>query len=244
VTAAVGVTSAAASSGVRLFTDRTSPFPPMVCLDANAVFDIWEHELAMSGRPKKRKHSDLVTCLSRMRAARTQLFVTPHVVEEFFHVTTQSIMRPLYDKHSVRNEKALRKMDPAGHGKGRAEGLKALEEALGALGKHGVIMLLPVGEEPPSPASLGKEALDAFKAFLYACADLGGKDAIHLSVAGLLDCTAFISRDGDFHCVRDVVVYSDRLPSAAALPVAAPAPAHAPSTSPSIYGATPTKVTK
>jgi predicted nucleic acid-binding protein len=210
--------AAPGTANVRLYTDTTQP-PERVFLDANVVLDIYEHNLATSDRTsRRRKHPDLANLLDRLRTAKCAVLVTPHVLEEVFHILSQRLLRPLLAKAGCADEKELRGKEPAKQAAARHDAVTAFRQAAMAAARKGAVIVLPTGNVD------GKQVHDKFVALLETCPQIGGKDAIHVVTGALLECTHFITRDSDFFHVRTITVYAPRLPKSASAP-AAPAQA-------------------
>lgn len=205
------------SATVRLYTD-TSPPPPRVFLDANVVLDIYEHDQATAeGRSSRRqRHPELASFLDRLQAAKCSILVTPHVLEEVFHVVALRILRPLLDRSGCADEKALRSREPAEQATARQAAVKAFRAAVLATVRKGASIVLPGG------AVDGKEVYERFTSLLRACPQIGGKDAVHIITGALLGCTHFVTRDSDFSYVGTITVYALRHPRQATRAPSAP----------------------
>src|SRR5690606_13692886 len=87
-------------ANVVLYSDISAKCPTYFFLDANVVLDLFEHEQAMKmpkpeDKRRGKKHPNLFGWLSRMRASKTQLIVTPDDLEEVFHVLCSKLLRKL-----------------------------------------------------------------------------------------------------------------------------------------------------
>ena len=92
---------------VRLYSDTSAQPPQSVCLDANIVLDLYEHELAMIKAPRMRAQPDLVGCLMRLRGAACKLFVNLQVLEEVFHVLKRWLLDGMLGKYGCTDKKAF-----------------------------------------------------------------------------------------------------------------------------------------
>lgn len=208
----------AARATVVAYRDTAAPNPALVLIDACVVIDLVNHEQSMitprPGQPRRgRRHSDLVTWLSRQRAAKTRLIVTPAVLEEVFHVLSRDILEGLGKRLRCStcvgaNEKQLRQHHPAEFTKARRDCVVALRGAVMAARKHGAQVW--IGDGSAEQSAVGTKILDAFIALVDGCIHVGGKDALHIVTAALVECRAFASRDEGFQHVPGISVYCER----------------------------------
>lgn len=186
----------------------TAPFPEMVCIDANVVFDLVDHESASAGVSAARKHPNLVGCLSRMRAAKAELFVTPHILEEFLRRELTQAMGREAGSRGCKDEKELRSRYPEQHMDVRRNAAKLFRNAVASVRKHGIKVLLPSPSADKSSAQHGQEATELLIQLIQTRSAIGGKDIVHIVVAGHAGCRAFVSRDGGFAEVPALTVYT------------------------------------
>lgn len=197
------------------FTDVVSTAPATLMLDANAVIDLFEHEVANSGRADppitSRKHSELAGCLNRLVSKKTKLFVTPAVLEEVFHVISNKIVAQLKEKlrcsscsDPKKREKDFREHHPAEFAKARAATVRLFNRALAAAQKHGVRVWLPDGTAVPPD---GANVVKAFAALLDRFDALQGKDALHIATAAMAACNSIATRDAGFRQVDSLTVF-------------------------------------
>ncbi len=204
----------AGATVVKLDDTKTAP-ATIVFVDANGVIDIFEHELAVNppkggGTWNAQRHSKLVTFLSRSISKKAKIILTPAVLEEVFHVFWRKAYANVGSACSAcsaprAREKVVRQHHAAEFSKARAASLRYLEASIAAAKKHGVAVWLGDTKDPPKDA--GTKALAAFVALLDRHDEVGGKDALHIVSASLLDCTAFVSRDEGFQKVQGITVY-------------------------------------
>lgn len=198
--------------GVYAFSDAGTKAPRVLLLDANAIIDLGEHELASkvvksgsSAKSRYKKHSALVTCLSRLCAKKMKVFVTLAVLEEVFHVYSSRMLQPVIDQYQCKKEKDLRNQFPDAHKGARKQGIALLVNAVIAAKKHRAQVIL--SSDLDTETKLGELVYKAFVAMLSDCEYLGGKDALHVVMAAQFGCNAFATRDEDFLHLPDAILY-------------------------------------
>ena len=193
------------------FADKRPP--DRLLLDANIVFALQMHEMAMGPKPKGfpgpygKRNAALVGFLTRARAAGCELFVTPSVVVEVFHVCCRKALRPAMEQHRCDDPKELRWKHREAFVAAKETAAKAMRAALRAVEKHGVVLHAPVGEDS---RSLGRKLVAAFATLVERVPEVGAQDALHVVTATALGCKGFASNDGDFRFLKDgCVIYCE-----------------------------------
>jgi hypothetical protein len=194
-------------TNVRTYKDG-APFPPRLCLDANVILDLHEHHLASSGLlPRHRGHPDLAACLDRMQKAGCTILVTPLALEEVFHILAGRLLVDAYKKcHCCAKEKELLQNHPPEQAAVRRKAILGLREAVLAAARKGAKIALPTKDVD------GVQAHQTFTALLQNCMGIGGKDALHIVFGGLLESTAFLSRDAGFCSIPAITVFAKHMP--------------------------------
>jgi predicted nucleic acid-binding protein len=190
------------------FTQKSCP--SRLFLDTNVVIAIHHHEMAMAPPakvtlPYGRKNSVLIDFLRRARIAGSELVVTPVVVEELFHICYMKAIKNM--ERNCSGPKELRRDYPADFSTARTNAHKATLAALTSVSKHSVLLQMPIGASGDTPRKLGRKIVDAFMSLVAKAHQLDGKDAMHMVMAKLLGCEAFVSNDGDFRFVSGEIVY-------------------------------------
>lgn len=210
-----GTTAALSGAQLVRFADTATAPPSLLFLDANIVLDIFEHEAANRGNKtisgaSARKSPALISCLPRLVAKKSKLFVTPAVLEEVFHVLWLRVLSGAKAKWACsgcapRNtpDKEVRRHHPSDFATARAATIRIFTGAWADVRKHSVRIWLP-GDEP---GVIGQKVLDAFLATLTRHDGVGGKDALHIATARLFECETFVSRDEGFQEVSGITVY-------------------------------------
>lgn len=187
--------------------------PARLFLDSNIIINLQRHEMAVGPHAAKiadklkRRNPALIDFLRRAKIAGAELFITPAVVEEVYHYTWVKSSRPLLKQHSCSDDKELRRKHGADYMAAKRRAVLSTLEALTSARKHGIVLQMPIGEERDSPKTLARKLVDAFTKLLHDVPQLGGKDALHVVTAALLECVWFVSDDGDFRFVPDKIVY-------------------------------------
>ncbi len=188
------------------------PPPGRLFIDTNVVIALQLHEMAMgppplsTGKPYGRKSPGLVDFLRRARIAGAELLITPAVVEEVFHVACRKLLTPKQEHHGCSDSKELRRKHPDEFTAAVKNALKSTQAALKSIGKHSIMIEMPICDDA---RRVGRKIIDAFTGLVENVPQIGGKDALHIVTASLLNCTGYISNDGDFRFVAGRIVYCE-----------------------------------
>jgi hypothetical protein len=203
------------SSGATIvhFSDIVVSPPSVILLDANAVLDLFAHEAAMGGKSEPafpaKKHSALVGCLNRLVSKGTKVVTTPAVLEEVFHVLWLRVLKGYKAKWTcsqcatARSDKDVRRHHPSDFATARAATLAIFLRAVAAAKKHGAKISLSAGDS----SGAGQKVFDAFVITLKKHDAVGGKDALHVATAALLECGAIVTRDEGFRDIPQLTIY-------------------------------------
>jgi hypothetical protein len=175
-----------------------------VLLDTNIVLDVGAHEMVCRGHVG-RKHEDLVWCLSELRRAGATLFITPDVCEETYHVFYTRCMDQQFGRPRTIKDKVLRDQYPTEYAKVRTNAASLTKNAIADSRKHGAKILVPGLSQEQLKA--GDDIFQAFMAMLSRYSSLGGRDAMNIVMATLLDCHSYVTRDCDFDLVDEIEIF-------------------------------------
>ncbi|HEY2408173.1 MAG TPA: hypothetical protein VGI10_19335 [Polyangiaceae bacterium] len=186
----------------------------MLFLDANVILDIAAHESSMRKKSDSafpaRAHPDLLGCLSRLKSKSAKIFVTPAVLEEVFHVLWVKLLTHSKQKWAcsacapkATPDREVRRHHPSEFTAVRAATIRIFSQSITDMKKHGAHIWIP-GDEP---AKVGQKVMEAFLATLTRYDAVGGKDALHIAMAPLFECSAFATRDEGFRQVEGITVY-------------------------------------
>jgi predicted nucleic acid-binding protein len=203
------------ASRVHSYTDVFGPkneIPDRIFLDANVVIDIFENAVALQTATNdrvrgRRRHPELMAFLARARSGQAKLLVTVGVLEEVYHVYTRIIIDGIKvagDKPA--NEKKFRDLYPKEYAQAKSQALMFTNKALNEVCKYARVVA-PSGWLGDKEIALGEKQCECFLELLQLCHEIGGKDALHVVQARMMNCNAFVSRDGDFKCIPGIVLF-------------------------------------
>lgn len=186
--------------------------PDRIFLDANVVIDIHENAVALqtarSERVRgKRRHPELMAFLARARSGKAKFLVTVAVLEEVYHVFTRLIIDGIIvagDKPT--NEKKFRDAYPNEYARAKSQALRVTNHALNEVCKYASVVA-PSSWLGDKEIALGEKQCECFLELLQFCHEIGGKDALHVVQARMMNCNAFVTRDNDFKCVPGIILF-------------------------------------
>lgn len=189
--------------------------PNRIFLDTNTIISLHQHEMAVGPKPPNlsgtygRRRPALIDFLRRAKIAGRELVISPAVVEEVFYYCWRKVLKPELNNYGCGDEKELRRKHPDNFAAAKTNATKATQAALTSAGKHGIVLLAPLVTNVSDPRALGRKIVDSFILIMQSVPQIGGRDAMHIIAAEMLDCKAFASNDGDFRFVSGTIVYCE-----------------------------------